>query len=252
MMFVARFLAAKLLAVISRVECQLTLLTLGIFVLFPELDLLVSGWFYDGGEFFLRDHPLIQLPYIVLAKAHIPVLIGLVVVISVFFRRRDDKYAYRQRAMFTLCLLLLAPGLIVNGFLKENSFGRPRPVHIQQFGGDKHYAPAFHYSGECAKNCSFSSGHAAFGFSALAIAWIFPSRFIFIAAMLLGSYVGFGRIAQGGHFLSDVIMSFWVVYWSTRLLSHQFSWSTYSPWKAPFWNWLPANRVVSLSVSPAH
>lgn len=217
---------------INRSDVYLSLFSAGVFILWPELDLVVTGYFYDGQKFFLADNPLILLPYTIFAKAHIPMLIGLLIIYLINYRKTLNKQiTYRRRCAFLLLLLVIGPGLLVNGFLKEHSFGRPRPVQTTEFGGEATFAPAFQYSGACEHNCSFSSGHAALGYSFIALAWIFPSRALFFGAFALGSYVGFGRVIQGGHFLSDVLMSFWVCYWATRALAFYFPVTTLSPWR---------------------
>ena len=43
-----------------------------------------------------------------------------------------------RAAVFLILSYALGPGLLVNVALKDN-WGRPRPGHITQFGGDKHF-----------------------------------------------------------------------------------------------------------------
>jgi lipid A 4'-phosphatase len=99
--------------------------------------------------------------------------------------------------------------LIVNLLLKDH-WGRPRPSTLVEFGGSNHYVPPFIISDQCERNCSFSSGHGALGFWLVALALLAPARWTkpaIMIALLLGSVVGYIRIAQGGHFLSDVVVS---------------------------------------------
>jgi lipid A 4'-phosphatase len=63
---------------------------------------------------------------------------------------------------------------------------------------------------QCTANCSFSSGHGALGFWVIAFALLAPPRwrpYAVAAALCFGLLVGFARIAQGGHFLSDTAFS---------------------------------------------
>jgi lipid A 4'-phosphatase len=65
-------------------------------------------------------------------------------------------------------------------------------------------------SDQCDDNCSFPSGHAALGFWAIAFALLAPPRrrkLAVAAAVGFGALIGAVRIAQGAHFLSDVIAS---------------------------------------------
>ena len=61
---------------------------------------------------------------------------------------------------------------------------------------------------------SFSSGHAAAAFSLLGFALLAKRRrnFWITLALSYGAFVGVARMAAGGHFLSDVVTSFFIVY----------------------------------------
>jgi len=127
---------------------------------------------------------------------------------------RLHRKEHHRKWIFTFLLLslLLGPGLLANTLLKNNSTGRARPAQVEQFGGERHFTPAFVYSGQCQTNCSFVSGHAAMGFYFCGLGWLFRSRRAFLAGCLIGTLVGTARIAQGSHFVSDVLFAFWVVY----------------------------------------
>ena len=109
---------------------------------------------------------------------------------------------------------------MVNTLLKDN-WGRPRPSTIVEFSGPNHYVPPLLPSDQCPENCSFPSGHAALGFWLVAFAFLAPPRRrrpAMVAALVFGGLVGLVRIAQGGHFLSDVIFSGVIVVGLTRWL----------------------------------
>jgi len=117
--------------------------------------------------------------------------------------------------VFLLVTLVLGPGLLVNGVLKENS-GRARPVNVRPFGGPHTFTPAWVFADQCATNCAFVSGHAAVS------AWPVAGAFIarrrgrrrawLAGGLALGLAVGFGRMATGSHFLSDVLLAVLMVY----------------------------------------
>lgn len=107
----------------------------------------------------------------------------------------------------------IGSGLVVNSVFKEN-FGRARPMTIQDFGGTKNFSGPLVISDQCKHNCSFSSGHAAMGYSLTSLAYIFSYIYftrIYSLVLIFGSLVGFSRILMGAHFLSDVIASCLVV-----------------------------------------
>lgn len=86
----------------------------------------------------------------------------------------------------------------------------PRSANqIAAFGGTREFSPAPLPAAQCPRNCSFPSGHAALGFSLVAFALLLPPgparRCGVAAAVGFGALVGLARIAQGAHFLSDVV-----------------------------------------------
>ncbi len=194
------------------------------FLAFPELDLRVSAVFYDQG-FYWNQNPLVRLIYKIFAKIHILFLLLLIAYI-VYFSLTHQRER-RLLSVFMLVTLLLGPGVLVNLVLKDNSVGRPRPVHVQEFGGESTFTPVFYYSGECSKNCSFVSGHASIGFYFMSLFWVTKRRSWLLAGLAMGSAIGFVRIIQGGHFLSDVIFSGWAIYFvceiSAKLLLRKHS-----------------------------
>ncbi|WP_096085954.1 phosphatase PAP2 family protein [Agaribacterium haliotis] len=185
------------------------------FLLQPTLDLKVSALFYDNG-FYWKKNPVIHFIYLVFAKIHIPVLL-LLIALSIYYAKKKQRNK-KLAAVFLMCSLILGPGILVNLILKDNSLGRPRPVHVQEFGGSDAYAPPFHYSGACQKNCSFVSGHASIGFYLMALYWLQRKRRWLFAGIGLGLAIGLTRIMQGGHFFSDVIFAGWAVYFTCVLL----------------------------------
>lgn len=198
------------------IAVPLCLLCVVFFLLQPNLDLKVSGLFFDG-SFYWNENPFVRFVYLVFAKIHavyLLVLIGL----AIYYARKKLPIK-KMASLFLLVSLILGPGILVNLVLKDNSVGRPRPVHVQNFGGDAIYTPVFHYSGACQKNCSFVSGHAAIGFYLMALFWVSRKRRWLISGIALGAIVGLGRIVQGGHFFSDVIFAGWVVFFCCEGLS---------------------------------
>lgn len=184
------------------------------FVIFP-IDLAVSALFFDptapeGERWFLADHPVVVFLYryaegIGLAPA-IAGLFGLILAPCWSPARKRWR-----KCAFLAGVMVLGPGLFVNVFTKEY-YGRARPVNISYFQGAKNdsYSPPWVVS-EPRQGKSFCSGHAAMGFYLASISLVFRlslplvARWIYCFGMLWGSAVAFGRIAQGGHFLSDVI-----------------------------------------------
>ncbi len=128
------------------------------------------------------------------------------------------KTEWTRGASLIALVLLIGPGLLVNGTLKP-AFSRPRPREIVQLGGTQQYQPIFGFGEETDFNASFPSGHASIGFFLIAPAFLFRRkqrirRMIFAAGILFGSIMGLSRIVQGGHYLSDVIWSLSIIYFT--------------------------------------
>jgi lipid A 4'-phosphatase len=175
------------------------------FFLRPETDLTLARHLYDTG-FFLKEQTLIQLSYKCIAWVTRAIIIGAVAALvwkAIKFRK------LHRPALFILISLALGPGLLVHTVFKDN-WGRARPSQIVEFGGSKQYSPPFVIAGQCEKNCSFVSGHAAIGFFICAFALFFKGwrrTAIYTGGVLFGLWIGFIRMAMGGHFFSDVIFA---------------------------------------------
>jgi membrane-associated PAP2 superfamily phosphatase len=116
---------------------------------------------------------------------------------------------YRRLALFLLLAITLGPGLLVNGLLKP-TWGRPRPRHIELFGGSRPYR-SWWQPGGAAQGKSFPSGHAAMGYILVAGICLVPTSqgpWLHLlglgAALGYGTMLGYARVLQGGHFASDV------------------------------------------------
>lgn len=188
-----------------------------LFLAAPGIDLVVSSWFYrPGAGFPLGNTTWAQLFYVgspLLVRAWI-VILSAMAIASLWQRFRG----LRRPALFLLAVIAVGPGLMVT-VLKDH-WDRARPSQIVEFGGDRHFTPAWVISDQCDDNCSFVSGHASGAFSLMALAWVAKRRrFWLMAGTLWGAHMGLVRIAQGGHFLSDVVFAGFIVYFSAALLA---------------------------------
>ncbi len=191
-----------------------------IFVIFPNLDIEISGLFYSQGfGFTYKEQPIVVLFYKtipILTKTF--VLVCVLYLLYILIKFKSIKKTLSSWAFFLIISAIIAPGITVNSLLKEN-FGRARPRELVEFGGNKNFSRAFVISDQCPKNCSFTSGHAAMGYYLSSIAYVAGSLYfarIYIASIFFGSAVGLSRIIMGGHFASDVIISAFLV----LLLNH--------------------------------
>jgi len=202
----------------------LFLFTIGaLLVAFPQVDLAITGLFYDPFDgFYLRANPFIRLVFEGVPWITRTVVIGLLVFVIAawtLWRRHDYCMRLRCAALYLLLVMIIGPGLLVNTVFKDQ-WGRARPSQVEQFGGTKLFTRAAIPTDQCEKNCSFVSGHASVGFFFLALAFVWPRRRILWLAVGTGMGLGIGfiRMLQGGHFFSDVIFCGIVVYLTARVL----------------------------------
>lgn len=184
-----------------------------LFVTFPALDLRFAALFHVDGGF-----PASQVPWLVALRAlgrDLVILVCLVLVASLgikLVRPLRPMPIRGSRVWFLFASLALGPGLIVNGLLKS-VWGRPRPIQVDLFGGNAPFETAWKISDSCQSNCSFVSGEAASAIWLLALAMLAPPRYRLVLAGAIGLLafaLSLNRIAFGGHFLSDVVIS-WAI-----------------------------------------
>jgi lipid A 4'-phosphatase len=188
--------------------------TVLVFSLFPQIDITVSNLFRDPGSGFtvgqLFAVRVLHEGWDIAARTTAVVLF--VYVLASLKWQGLAPRGRRRAATFLLLVLLIGPGLIVNAF--KDTWGRARPVNVEELGGDRRFTPALVPSDQCRRNCAFTSGHAAFGFWWMAPAFVDRRRrgMWLALGLALGLGIGLLRIAQGGHFVSDVLFSGWIVY----------------------------------------
>ncbi len=149
---------------------------------------------------------------------------GLVVWIASFFWLKLEHW--RDPGLFYGLLLILGPGIIVNGVLKPY-WGRPRPNAIIPFGGQREFLPVWEW-GRGQAESSFPSGHASMGFYLMAPAFVHYRRrprlalAFLLLGILSGGVIGLARMVAGGHFPSDVVWAGGIVYFVALAIAAPF------------------------------
>ena len=205
----------------------LIIITLILFQISPQWDVESATYFHVAGNTFLWSntawantlrHELYDSVALIMA---VMIVLGILAKWKPTWQRRVRW----QTALFVVLSFALGPGLVVNAILK-NHWGRPRPHQITQLGGTMHFEPAGTPGGQCPTNCSFVCGDASEVFAFWAFLPFIRRRWRRISYGILilaaGSFMGLVRMAQGGHFLSDVILSGLVVYLVIWLLHRAF------------------------------
>ena len=184
-----------------------------VFQSWPDLDLWISGLFFDGTNGFalassstanaLR-HGIWNISIALVLIAVAGLIAGLAGWVSATLKRKFG---------LIVALYVLGPGVLVNGILKAH-WGRARPADVTEFGGSSAFTPPWPPADQCVANCSFVSGEgsaAAALFVSLLLflpevrsrlpRWCAP---VYLASAFIVSVTGVAlRVAMGRHFASD-------------------------------------------------
>ncbi|WP_183872142.1 phosphatase PAP2 family protein [Rhizobium sp. BK491] len=196
---------------------------LGLFSLFPQIDLSIANMFFQRQQCFGSTRPdqicgifpfssdqhmrllreiFFQLPYVV-------AFMLLWMLLRCWRDHGATFNAPRARNLkVALGSLLVGPVLIVNLWLKAFS-GRPRPRQTDLFGGTLDFVHAGSFAGKCVSNCSFISGEAAAAGWLFCLILIIPQPFRSAAALPIAAVsllIPALRVAFGAHYLSDVVL----------------------------------------------
>ncbi len=194
-------------------------------LLLPRIDLALSQAFYDSSAGFTWAR---SGAFEFIRALGPDIIIGsLVLCIALYLMSLlSSRWIWRitpKRIVYLGLTLLIGPGLIVETLLKPH-WGRARPREVSAFGGAMEYTPAWQPANQCDGNCSFVSGHAAVAFWLTAYAFILPPRWrapMICLGIVLGFAMGFVRVAQGAHFISDVATAGFLVLLVNEVLARR-------------------------------
>lgn len=200
----------------------LMLLCALVFLWWPTLDVIVSQVFYRQGHGFEANTlPWVRWVYVYTQRIGLAcaVLCLLLWMLGKWWPSRISV-SVRRTSMAVFLVALLGAGLLVDQGIKP-IWSRPRPLHVDTFGGSDAFRAPLQLCVRCNEQYSFVSGHAAAGFVLMALgvcATARRRRQWLVASVVLGGFIGGVRIAQGAHFLSDVIFAFFAIWLSTLLV----------------------------------
>lgn len=191
------------------------------------IDLYVSSLFFADNHFVSNSFFDAVFKFGVI-PADSAFITALIICLLSFFKKKWKPF--RSCSFLMIFTLIVGAGLIVHLVLKDH-WGRPRPRQVVEFGGQQtfrpFYSPNFFNQPEPSK--SFPCGHCSMGFYFFALMFVgrhLKNRKIEIAswalAIILGLLLSVTRIAQGGHFLSDTIMTA-IIMWYTALFFNRLS-----------------------------
>lgn len=185
-----------------------------------ELDLLAAAQFLGA-----QAHTEVaQWWWVELINAYVPAVFRVVVVVAlaawVWTSLRPGAKRWRLPLAFVVLAGTLGPGLVVNSGFKDN-WQRSRPYQVQHFGGTQQFTRAAVITDQCNNNCSFVSGHVACGIFLASLLLVDRKRRRIwgTAGVVAGLVIGFARMADGAHWLSDVLWA-----WPITLLTSWLVW----------------------------
>ncbi|HDP98492.1 MAG TPA: phosphatase PAP2 family protein [bacterium] len=192
-----------------------------------DWDIKLQQHFFDENHpdgWYQKNHLLWRWAYVY--GPYPALLTGLVSIFVVAFSWFIPRLKnYRIYAVYFLLTLIIGPGLIINGILKDH-WGRPRPRQLQEFGGAWEFREICE-KGVPGKGKSFPCGHCSMGFVFIGLYFLLKRKNKALAvsglsfSLAFGGYIGLARIAQGGHFLSDVIWSAGVTWLVAAILYYE-------------------------------
>jgi len=181
-----------------------------LFLFLPGLDTAASHIFYAADEGFAGKTAFVEVLRNSFKGFYIFACIAAFVGCAFCLYTRERLFGLKAvQFLFMASCLAIGPGAITNLAFKDH-WGRARPKQIVEFGGTKTFTAALVPANQCRKNCSFVCGEASSIFMIFFAAGLMfrrRSAMLLVAGLVAGSAAGAIRIAQGGHFLSDVVFA---------------------------------------------
>lgn len=189
----------------------------------PLLDLAVAHYFFDGQHFSHHPFFLWMYEYGEISGYLLAAAAAVSWAASHLFRR---CHHWRQGALVVGLTIVLGAGITVNALCK-GYLGRPRPKQLIEFGQGMIYRPFWkpNIAPSRLPQKSFPSGHVAMGCSYLTLIVLgqrYRSRPLLILGWALTLFWGpslmLARVAQGAHFLTDVLISPCLMWWTALII----------------------------------
>lgn len=198
----------------------------------------LSAWWFDPvtQRFTARGWPLLELLGHRVAKSVLLVLWGLGLVAALAAPWVPALSRHRRLLWTTVLAMGLGPALVA---LLKDINTHPCPWDMKAFGGTADYSARWFVSRAEAGRC-FPSGHAAGGFSLVALvfagrALALPrlERWALLATVLVGLAFALVRTVQGAHFVSHSLWAAAVDWWVALAVFAPLLWRPASPARTP-------------------
>lgn len=226
-MKIIKFFEENQVSILSFLICNI------IFFTFPFIDIFIANMFFYDGIFPLNGKYNFTMKIIdgIIEFGCMAIWIKVILAIGIKEMRKIGRKQILHSHLIKKLFYISSVGLLGSfGIVHtlKHLISRCRPKAIQFFGGTAPFTEIWTYNPNSIKigsSClSFVSGHAAIGFLIYSIAFTYSvhskkhMQYIILGS-IIGGLFGFVRIIQGQHFLSDVIFSGYVVYFSALILA---------------------------------
>jgi len=161
---------------------------------------------------------LIELSYVY--GPYISGLIALWALFNFFASYMHPRFLVKRGVtLFILLCIIIGPAIAVNG-VKE-TWRRPRPRDTLAFDGHHAFQKVLVVRDRSFNGKSFPSGHASSGFVLVLLYFLLKKKqpriryTALLFALFWGIWLGIVRIMQGGHYASDVLWAFGLIWFVT-------------------------------------
>jgi len=177
--------------------------------IWTSVDLRIAALFDPVLPFFHSS----SWPWVVWTNAYVPSVFRALLIITFIalltsFGFKNWRH-WRLPLAFVVIAGIAGPGLVVNAVFKDG-WERARPYQVENFGGPQKFTRAGVLAEECSQNCSFVSGHVACGFFLVSLMLVDRKRRVLwlTAGTIAGLLIGFARISNMDHWVSDVLWAY--------------------------------------------
>lgn len=196
---------------VAMIAVWIALLATIVFSLMPQIDIAVSRFFVGPDGSFILNHSAFWRAMRRASLNGYTIWYVAIVVAGIWaWLAKSPALGLTWPKWLYLALCSIAGPLLVTNIVLKEEWGRWRPREVIDLGGGEQFTSPLDLSGTCNSNCSFVSGEVSsmvMAFIALAFMTTRMRPVFYILTAVMGGFVAFLRIGQGGHFLSDTLFA---------------------------------------------
>lgn len=190
---------------------------------FPNMDLIISSYFYEPNYGFpLKDLTILKIWRNIIYFSPVIICAFALFAFCLHKMKFNFKLLSAHQVKFILTTYIIA-GLAIPQILKH-IFKRPRPIFTNFFGGPLDFTPAWSINHTAVSySWSFPSAESAFAMCLISLAMCIKDQttrnWAINIGFLIAIFSSFSRVMFGAHYLSDITTS-----WAIVLILIPFIW----------------------------